>query len=82
MFGDADRFVKECEDCVTAKGAPPAGSRKTYMKRVFQRFGASNLVRHDRDTRFSYTTAQEVVEAYMERIFQRFGGPTRPRYQI
>ncbi|OWZ03005.1 reverse transcriptase [Phytophthora megakarya] len=93
MFKDTERYVKECVDCVTAKGLPrnPGPSpgnllatrpfqcafsgfimrkamasteaqdvSEAYEECGFRRFGASEMIRHDRDPRF------------MGRVFKHF----------
>jgi len=96
MYADVERFVKECVDCVTAKGAPPnpgpspGNLLATRPFEVVSMDFVTQLPKSDRGNTFlllfqcafsgyvmcrpmSLTTAQEVAEAYMECVFQRVG---------
>ncbi|OWY97653.1 reverse transcriptase, partial [Phytophthora megakarya] len=93
MFKDAERYVKECVDCVTcvtAKGCAFSGFimckamasteaqdvAEAYEECVFRRFGASEMIRHDRDPRFmgqqerSVQTVIRSVKAYVQTLDQ------------
>ncbi|KAJ8556734.1 hypothetical protein ON010_g9229 [Phytophthora cinnamomi] len=103
MYADAERFVKECEDCVTAKGAPPnpgPSPRNILAIRPFEVVSmdfVTNLPRSNRGNTFlllfqclfsgyvickpmGSTTAREVAEACMDRVFQRFGASEMIRH--
>ncbi|KAE9048117.1 hypothetical protein PR001_g3931 [Phytophthora rubi] len=103
MYADVERFVKECVDCVTAKGAPPnpgPSPGNILATRPFEAVSmdfVTHLPKSDRGNVFlllfqfmfsgfvickpmSSTTAQEVAEAYMDRVFQRFGASEMIRH--
>ncbi|GMF36175.1 unnamed protein product [Phytophthora fragariaefolia] len=96
MYADAERFVKECVDCVTVKGALPNPGPSPGNIQATRPFAAvsmdfvTQLPKSDRVNGFlllfqcmfsgfvnckpmSSATAQEGAEAYIERVFQRFG---------
>ncbi|GMF60603.1 unnamed protein product [Phytophthora fragariaefolia] len=103
MHADVGRFVKECVDCVTAKGAPPNPGPSTGNILATRPFGVvsmdfvSHLPKFDRGNVFlllfqcvfsgfimcrpmSLTTAQDVAEVYMECVFQWFGASQMIRH--
>ncbi|KAE9289376.1 hypothetical protein PR003_g25570 [Phytophthora rubi] len=103
MYADVERFVNECVDCVTAKGAPPnpgPSPGNILATRPFEAVSmdfVTHLPKSDRGNVFlllfqcmfsgfvickpmSSTTAQEVAKAYMDRVFQRFGASEMIRH--
>ncbi|KAE9003142.1 hypothetical protein PR002_g17427 [Phytophthora rubi] len=103
MYADVERIVKECVDCVTAKGPPPnpgPSPGNILATRPFEAVSmdfVTHLPKSDRGNVFLLlfqcmfsgfvickpmrsTTAQEVAEAYMDRVFQRFGASEMIRH--
>src|SRR5512138_183835 len=103
MYQDVENYVKECVDCATAKGAPPAQGPSPgnvtpeYPFHVISmdfviplpksRQGNTALLLFQ-DAFSGYvlgkamkdTTAQDVAEAYEEVVFQRFGASSKIRH--
>ncbi|OWZ04306.1 reverse transcriptase [Phytophthora megakarya] len=103
MFKDTERYVKECVDCVTAKGLPrnPGPSPGNVLAtRPFQVVSMDFVISLPRSTRgntalllfqcafsgfimckaMASTEAQDVSEAYEESVFRRFGASEMIRH--
>ncbi|OWZ12679.1 reverse transcriptase [Phytophthora megakarya] len=79
MFKDTERYVKECVDCVTAKGLPrnPGPSPGNLLAtRPFQ-FAFSGFIMCKA---MASTKAQDVSEAYEECVSRRFGASEMIRH--